>query len=40
MCDSNDVSVDGVINPDLIKVEGCGPEAWNRVILDLLADML
>jgi len=40
MCDSNDVSVDGVIHPDLIKVEGGGPEAWNRVILDLLADML
>jgi mannosyl-3-phosphoglycerate phosphatase len=33
------VSLDGFSHPDLIKAEGNGPAAWNRVVLDLLSNI-
>jgi mannosyl-3-phosphoglycerate phosphatase len=30
--------IKGLVHPDLIRAEGGGPEAWNRVVLSILAD--
>jgi len=38
MRDRDDTYIKGLVHPDLTKAEGNGPEAWNRVILDILAD--
>lgn len=39
MQDRDGVHIKGLVHPDLTKAEGNGPEAWNRVILDILADI-
>ncbi len=38
MQDKDGTYIKGLDHPDLIKVEGNGPEAWNRVVLSILAD--
>ena len=39
MQDRDGAHIKGLVHPDLTKAEGNGPEAWNRVILDILADI-
>jgi mannosyl-3-phosphoglycerate phosphatase family protein len=32
-------SIKELVHPDLIRAEGGGPKVWNRVVLDILADL-
>jgi len=38
MQDKDGAYIKGLGHPDLIKVEGSGPRAWNKAILSILAD--
>jgi len=38
MQDKDGTYIKGLDHPDLIKAEGNGPEAWNKVIFSILAD--
>jgi mannosyl-3-phosphoglycerate phosphatase len=39
MQDKDGSYVKGLVHPDLIMAEGGGPKAWNRVVLDILANI-
>jgi len=33
------VSIKRLVHPDLVRADGGGPKVWNRVVLDILADL-
>lgn len=33
------VSIKRLVHPDLVRADGGGPDVWNRVVLDILADL-
>ncbi len=39
MLQKGGVSINGLVHPDLIRADGGGPDVWNRVVLDILADL-
>ncbi len=39
MQDKDGVYIKDLVHPDLIMAEGGGPKAWNRVVLDILANI-
>jgi mannosyl-3-phosphoglycerate phosphatase len=39
MLQKGGVSINGLVHPDLLRADGGGPKVWNRVVLDILADL-
>jgi len=39
MLQKGGVSINSLVHPDLLRADGGGPKVWNRVVLDILADL-